>query len=54
MQHNFTFLEYFKFQVKSYIKEIQASLDANKKINDVNITQSAVKQADTNNIAKAS
>jgi hypothetical protein len=35
MEHNFTFWEYFKFQIHSYKKEISHSLDANKKLNSL-------------------
>ncbi len=35
MQHNFTFWEYFKFQIKSYKQELLSSLDANKKLNSL-------------------
>jgi hypothetical protein len=35
MEHNFTFWEYFKFQINSYRKEIKNSLDTNKKLNSL-------------------
>lgn len=35
MEHNFTFWEYFKFQVWTYKKEITRSLDTNKKLNSL-------------------
>lgn len=35
MEHNFTFWEYFKFQVRSYIWELRSLLHTNKKINSL-------------------
>ena len=35
MEHNFTFWEYFKFQIHSYGQEIKRGLDTNKKLNSL-------------------
>lgn len=35
MEHNFTFWEYFKFQIHSYWKEIKSTLDTNKQLNSL-------------------
>ncbi len=35
MTHNFTFFEYLKFQIKSYISELRHSLESNKKLNSL-------------------
>ena len=35
MNHNFTFWEYFKFQIHSYLQEIKNTLDTNKKLNSL-------------------
>ncbi|NDK09470.1 hypothetical protein GW846_01690 [Candidatus Gracilibacteria bacterium] len=35
MQHNFTFIEYLKFQLKSYFTELKHSFESNKKLNSL-------------------
>ena len=35
MQHNFTFWEYLKFQLRSYINELGSIIDTNKKLNAI-------------------
>lgn len=35
LQHNFTFWEYFKFQIRSYIRELRFFLSTNKKLNSL-------------------
>lgn len=36
LEHNFTFWEYFKFQIRSYISELGSIIHTNKKINSIN------------------
>ncbi len=35
LQHNFTFWEYFKYQIRQYISELKNMLDTNKKLNSL-------------------